>query len=524
MHANEIITLLGLLAFVVAITALSRRSVIPAPTLMVVAGLLIGLTPGLPSFTLSPDLVFILFLPPILYGAAWDTWWADFRRHIGVISLLAFGLVFATAAAVASISNLLFGLPMWVGFLLGAIVSPPDAAAATAICQRLGVSQRIVTVLEGESLVNDASGLIAYRIALAAIVTGQFSIGTAAANLLIAAVGGVAIGIAVGFIVAQLHKRLDDPNVTTALSLLAPYMAYLPAEQAHTSGVLATVAAGLYVSHRSTVVLNAASRLHARAVWEQLLLLVNGAIFVLIGLQLRSLVSTVEYLGARLLWYGAAVSLTVIAVRMAWVFLTPALPGLLRAGRPADAGVWQARVVIGWTGMRGIVSLAAALAIPLTTRENMAFPYRDLIIVLTFGVIFSTLVLQSLTLPWLIRKLGDSVAAGSEHEEVVTRMMSASAAVGTLDRLIAESKDAADPGLNAVRNEYLDRINLSVGELRGELASQGRGRASPEDPARLVAIGAQREFLDQMRQRGEISEEVFRRIERDLDLEEARLR
>lgn len=521
----EIVTVLGLLAFVVALSALGSRSRIPGPTLMVLAGLLIGVIPGLPPVALKPDVVFLLILPPILYGAAWNIWLADFRRHWASISLLAFGLVMATALVVAWVAHAVVpGMPWWAAFLLGAIVSPPDAAAATAICHRLGVSRRIVTVLEGESLVNDATGLICFRVATAALVTGQFSLLSASKDLLVAAVGGVAVGLAVGFVVGQLHKRIKDPSVTTALSLLAPYMAYLPAELLHTSGVLATVAAGLYVSYKSPSLFSAPARLAAVSVWQLHVLLLNGLVFVLIGLQLESVIkASSSYSVGTLVWYAGAVIAAVILVRIAWVFPMAYVPRKLfpRLYRDSPMPGWRTLTVVAWTGMRGIVSLAAALSIPLVTASGEPFPFRDLVILLTFAVIFATLVLQSLTLPPIIRALGPAVSDDNEHEEIVARLLAAGAAVEQLDHLAAES--APDPGLETVRAEYHDRINMATAEVRGELAETSRGRAAPQDKARRIALEAERRSIIEQRERGELSEEVFRRIERDLDLAESRL-
>ena len=393
MTISEISAILGLLAAVLVLAELARKTRLPYPTLMVIGGLIISFIPGLPTPGFSPDLVFLVFLPPILYSAAWNTWLQDFRRHAVSISFLAVGLVLFTAVVVAQVATMLIpGMSWWQGFLLGAIVSPPDAAAATAICQRLGVSRRIVTVLEGESLVNDASGLIAYKVALIVITKGIFSPGHAAWDLIVAAVGGVCMGLAVGFIFAQLHKRVREPAVTTALTLIAPYAAYLISESFHVSGVLATVAAGLYVSRKSPEIFSARARMQAVHVWELLMLLVNGAIFLLIGLQLETVLSMVlatnKYNWGQLIWYAVAVSLTVIVARLVWVACMSPVSRVLtpRAWREPPPS-WQHLSIIGWTGMRGIISLAAALALPLFTGDGETFAYRELIILLTFAVI-----------------------------------------------------------------------------------------------------------------------------------------
>lgn len=522
----ELTTLLGLLAAIIALTALGPKIKLPAPTLMVIAGLAIGLMPGLPAIHLEPDMVFWVFLPPILYGAAWNTWWHDFLRNLTSISLLAFGLVVATMAAVAVVAHAVVpDMPWGVAFLIGAIVSPPDAAAATAICQRLGVSRNIVTVLEGESLVNDAAGLICFRVALAAIVSGSFEPAAAAANLVWVSIAGIAYGIAIGFVIAALHKRIRDPIITTGISLLAPYLAYLPADHFKVSGVLSTVAAGLYVAWKSPSIFTPQARLAAVPFWNLMILLVNGLVFVLIGLNLETALKAVRvYSLSQLAWYAVAVSLAVIAIRVVWVFsmnrVSPVLAKINPWGRRERSLNGPSQAVVAWTGMRGIVSLALALSLPLETKAHEPFPMRDLIVLLTFAVIFATLVFQSLTLPPLIRVLGDKVAAEGENEEIVARLIASSTA---LTRLEADSGDTPTPAFARVRDGYLDRVDLATAEIQGDAEQRQHGRATSEDQARLLALRAEREALLRLREQGELSEETFRKIERDLDLEEARL-
>jgi CPA1 family monovalent cation:H+ antiporter len=526
MNIAELAKILGVLGAVIALAELARKTRVPYPTLMVVAGLLISLVPGLPHVSIDPEAVFLVFLPPILYAAAWNTWLEDFRRHAVAISFLAIGLVIFTAVVVAQVCVMVIpGMRWWHGFLLGAIISPPDAAAATAICQRLGVSRRIVTILEGESLVNDASGLIAYRVAIGAITLGSFSAGETAQKFIIGGVGGVIIGLVAGFVIAQLHKRVRDPMVTTALSLLAPYAAYLPAEVAHVSGVLATVAAGLYVSRRSPELFSAHARMQAVHVWQIVVLMINGVLFVLIGLQLDTVLDAVKnrYSLPQLALYAAAVCASVIVARLAWVFATARLQGgIFRSNRGGSPPNWQQLTVVGWTGMRGIVSLAAALALPETftvAGTSVTFEFRPLIVLLTFSVIFATLVLQSLTLGPLIRYLGEPVREGVAHEELIARMMSASAAMMYLDTLDATGADAAP--IARVRSDYLDRLEAATLVATGE--REAGADAAAEDRIRHDALNAERSTLVQLRDRGEISEEIFRLVERDLDLEEARL-
>jgi CPA1 family monovalent cation:H+ antiporter len=407
-------------------------------------------------------------------------------------------------------------------------VSPPDAAAATAICQRLGVSRRIVTVLEGESLVNDASGLIAYRVAIVAITVGAFSPLETAWSFFIASGGGIAVGLVAGIIIAQLHKRVRDPMVTTALSLLAPFAAYLPAEAFHVSGVLSTVAAGLYVSRRSPQIFSPTARIQAVHVWELAMLLINGVVFVLIGLQLDDVIEAVkhEYTLGQLAWYATAVSLAVIAIRLIWVFpvarlLQFAIAPWKRISLPDN----RQMLVIGWTGMRGIVSLAAALAIPMFVmadeRTKVSFEFRNLIVLLTFAVIFSTLVIQSLTLGPLIRWLGESVQEGGKHEDLIARMVVANAALTKLDTFAADGPDGAI--ITRVRAEYLERLEAATRQASGEEEGSSSGRSPVEESFRRMAIAEERTALIRLRDSGEVSEEVFRTIERELDLEETRL-
>ena len=528
MSLPELAAIVGLLAAAIALAELARKTRVPYPTMMVIAGLAITVMPFLPDLSLSPDLVFLVFLPPILYAGAWNTWLHDFRRHAVPIGFLAVGLVIVTAWVVAEVCTLVVpGMSWWQGFLLGAIVSPPDAAAATAICQRLGVSRRIVTVLEGESLVNDASGLIAYRVALVAVTQGAFSPLQTAWSFVFAAGAGVGIGLVAGLLLVELHRRIRDPIATTALSLIAPYASYVPAEALHASGVLATVVAGLYVSKQSPRIFSPLARMQVVHVWQLMLLLINGVVFVLIGLQLDEVIDAVknDYSLGQLAGYAAAVSGAVILVRLAWVLPIAGLSRLPFFPRRLPVPRGAELVVIGWTGMRGIVSLAAAVALPMTvTLEGnvvVPFEHRDLIVLLTFAVIFSTLVLQSLTLGPLIHRLGDSVREGIAHEELVARMMIASAALSRLDAFGTEGAD--DPTLTRVRAKYLERLEAATRTARGDDAPNTGVDPGLEATLHRMAIDEERAALVRMRDAGEISEEVFRTLERELDFEEARL-
>jgi Na+/H+ antiporter len=523
-----LIVVLGLLAAVVGLSALSQRTRIPSPTLMVLAGLAIALLPGQMQIPLKPELVLMIFMPPILYGAAWDTTWHDFWRNIRPISLLAVGLVFVTMAAVAGVAKLLIPeMPWAVAFVLGAIVSPPDAAAATAVCSKLRVPKRIITILEGESLVNDASGLIAYKFAVAAALTGVFSWADAGIQLVQSGIGGIAYGVLVGWSMAHIHRLIKDANVATALSLLAPYVAYIPAEEfMHVSGVLAAVAAGIIVSWRSPDVFSAAGRLQARPVWEVLILLINGFLFIMIGVQIDPILrGTSNYSPLELVTYCAAISATAIAVRIIWVFPAAWIPRLFTNVRRRDPiPRSSALVVIGWSGMRGSVSLAAALAVPNFMKDDVTpFPYRDLVVAMVFAVILVTLVLQGLTLAPLIRKLGIEVNEDAEcATEVEARYAAVMAGYEHLERLGTPGSE--DPEVVArVREQYEKRMNqLKVASLLDRVATAAM-ESEQGVAARLELLAVERKAIVRMRERGEINDELFRKLEKELDLDEIRL-
>jgi Na+/H+ antiporter len=416
-HSYEIVLLL--LATCVGLGLLARKLRLPEPTLLVIGGLVLSLQPWAPRIPpLEPDLVLLFFLPPLLYAAAFNTHWNSFRTNLRAISLLAVGLVLFTAGIVAIVAHELIGLPWAVGFVLGAIVSPPDAVAALAITRQVKVPDIVTTILEGESLVNDASALVAMRTGVAVVVGGTFSILDATTNFVVVSLGGIAIGWIGGLLVTRMHRSLNrtgiaDAKLTIAITLLTPFAIYLPAEKLHVSGVLAVVTAGLWVGQRCESLFPEEIYLEARAVWEMVEFLMNGLIFILIGFQLPVILEALDskYTPGELAAYSLGISATVILARFLWVFPGAYWPRWIDRnllGKDAPPPPWPNVFVVAWTGMRGVVSLAAAMALPVK------FPHRDLVQFLTFWVIFVTLVGQGLTLPWIIRKLGVSRLAEND--------------------------------------------------------------------------------------------------------------
>ncbi|HEY3111422.1 MAG TPA: Na+/H+ antiporter [Chloroflexota bacterium] len=522
MHALELV--LGLLVPVAALAVLARRLGIPYPILLVLGGLALGLVPGLPRVELDSEIVFLLFLPPLLYVAAFFTSMRDFRANAHAISQLAVGLVLATTAVVAVVAHAAIpGLPWPVAFLLGAIVSPTDAITATAVIQRLGAPRRLVTILEGESLINDATALVAYRAALAAALTGSFSLGDAGLRFAIA-LGGIAVGLLVALPIEQLRRRINDPPVEIVISLLTPFAAYLPAEELGLSGVLAAVAAGLYLGQRASSLMEAETRLSGRAVWDTLVFVLNGLVFILIGLQLPGILAGLAGRGAaELLALGGLVSLTVVAVRLVWVGLARLVAALL--GGAARAEPWPVVLVIGWAGMRGVVSLATALALPTALPSGQPFPERDLLVFLTFCVILVTLVGQGLSLPWVMRRLGVGGDGSDQIEEQQARAAATEAAVARIEQL-ADEWPGHLPLIDALRGQYAHRRS-HLGESLEPDGAQADPAAEQEllehRAIRQAIIDAERRAVLELFARGVLHDDIRRRIERDLDLEEVRM-
>jgi monovalent cation/hydrogen antiporter len=521
---DDSLVLAAILVAVALLLIVAQLVRVPYPILLVVGGLGLSFVPGIPEIQLPPDLVLIAVLPPLLYGAAFFTSLRDLRENAGAISLLAVGLVLTTMIVVAVAAHFLIPDLGWQGaFVLGAIVSPTDPTAAAAIAERLGLPRRIVALIEGESLVNDGTALVAYKFAVAAVVTGSFSLVDAAGSFVVNVVGGIAIGLAVGFLIRHVRRRLDEPPLEITISLLSGYFAYLPAQAVGVSGVLAAVTVGIYMGWHTPELTSAQTRLQGIAVWEILFFLLNALLFTLIGLQLPGILDALSGRStATLIGYAAVVTAAVIAARFLWVIPGTFLTARFRRRRRPIQEPGKAAILIGWSGMRGAVSLAAALALPLATDAGPAFPDRPLIIFLTFGVIFGTLVLQGLTLPAVVKTLGLEDEGRAEKEEAKARLYAAEAALARLEELAEE---------DWVREDTLERLRGLFGFRRERF----RSRFDPESDGAIEDRSAAfqrltRELLDaernavfELRRTGRIDDDVMRRVVRDLDLEEARL-
>jgi monovalent cation/hydrogen antiporter len=521
---DDSLVLAAILVAVALLLIVAQLVRVPYPILLVVGGLGLSFVPGIPEIQLPPDLVLIAVLPPLLYGAAFFTSLRDLRENAGAISLLAVGLVLTTMIVVAVAAHFLIPDLGWQGaFVLGAIVSPTDPTAAAAIAERLGLPRRIVALIEGESLVNDGTALVAYKFAVAAVVTGSFSLVDAAGSFVVNVVGGIAIGLAVGFLIRHVRRRLDEPPLEITISLLSGYFAYLPAQAVGVSGVLAAVTVGIYMGWHTPELTSAQTRLQGIAVWEILFFLLNALLFTLIGLQLPGILDALSGRStATLIGYAAVVTAAVIAARFLWVFPGTYLTARFRRRRRPIQEPGKAAILIGWSGMRGAVSLAAALALPITTDAGQPFPNRPLIIFLTFGVIFGTLVLQGLTLPAVVKTLGLEDEGRAEKEEAKARLYAAEAALARLEELAEE---------DWVREDTLERLRGLFGfrreRFRSRFDPESDGAVEDRSAAfqRLMRelLDAEREAVFELRRTRRIDDDVMRRVVRDLDLEEARL-
>jgi monovalent cation/hydrogen antiporter len=522
-----------LLAVVAAVTLVAQKIRVPYPILMVVAGLGIALIPAIPTVELDPDTVLTVFLPPILFSGAFFLSVRELWRNIRPITLLAFGLVITTTVTVAVVAVALvpeLGWPM--ALALGAIVSPPDAIATTSIARRLNLPRRLVVIFEGESLVNDATALTIYRIAVAAAVgTGAVDLGAGAISFVVIAGGGAIVGLIIGWGASKLVGLIDDPPVEILVSLLTPFAAFIPAEQLGFSGVLAVVVAGLLVGYRAPHIMGSRARVLGASVWQMLIFVVNGLAFLLVGLQLPTVLAELEgYSAAQLVGLAAAICLTVIAVRLLWVYPATYLPRWLVPGlaRRDPAPPPRVVLVLGWGGMRGALSLAAALALPLVTESGAPLPGRGLVIFLAFSVILVTLIGQGMTLGPLIRRLGVVDDGSLAHEEMHARAVATEAALRRLESLRDEVPGHL-PLIDQLKESYEHRGEHYVHDDSGSDLIDGTGELSPEeveelehDEIRRAVITAERLAVLELRDRGEISDDALRSIERDLDLDELR--
>jgi monovalent cation/hydrogen antiporter len=522
--------LFGLLAATLTLAIIAKRLNLPYPIVFVIGGAALAAVPNLPTVELAPDVVFLIVLPPLLYAGGWLTDWRGFKSNARPIGLLAVGLVIVTTVAVAIAAHALTPELSWASaFTLGAIVSPPDAVAAEAIFERLRVPRRIVTILSGESLVNDATALVIYRFAVVAAITGAFSLATATFSFFLVAAGGIAMGLAVGYAIVWVGKLLDkadleDTQLDSLTLFMAPYAAYISADALHVSGVLSAVAAGIFVSRRSSEIYSPQTRLTAYANWSILIFLLNALVFLLIGLQLRTIVRdpsfAIHYLTA-----GLIISLIVILVRIAWVFPATYLPRLLsrklRERDPNPPAQWI--FVISWAGMRGIVSLAAALALPLAA-DGKPFPGRNEIVFITFCVIFATLVFQGLTLLPIIKAIGFDGGEDLEKREAEVRVAALRAGTAQLRLLEAEFDS---PQEVRAQTRLIAEYEYRIAHLEGH--STDGETDGPIHPSHIdhrlesEALRAERREIMRLREAGEIPDEIFRTIEYDLDLAASRL-
>ena len=506
----------------VALGWVARRFNFPYPIALVIGGSALGFLPELPQVPFDPQLILVLVLPPILYQAALMTSWRDFKANIRPISLLAIGLVVATTITVGVALKLLIpGIPWAAAFVLGAIVSPPDAVAATTILSRLNIPRRVATVLEGESLVNDASGLVLYKFAVAAVLTGAFSLLDASVQFVVIAIGGVAIGMLMGLLFVFIHRGLGDTFIEVLTTLMVPYITYIFAESLHLSGVLAVVAAGLVRGRYSPEIVSAEMRIIARSVWNLLVFLLNSLVFILIGLLLSGVIGRLTgYSPEQLVLYGTVISLVAVFVRFAWIFPATYVPRILSESlnRRDPAPPKEELFIMSWCGMRGIVSLAAALALPLTLLDGTPFPERDLIIFLTFVVIAVTLVLQGLTLAPLIRRLQVGSDWSEQEEQQRAKMALTHAALAAIAEVVAQEK-LSNELADRIRAEFAEKITLSFPS--SIVVDHGAG--DPAKRLRRAALKAERRELIRIWRENQISDDVLHHLEEDLDYQESRL-
>jgi Na+/H+ antiporter len=525
---NDIEILIALVAAAIFLVRLADAISVPYPIVLVLGGLGIGFVPGGPTLELQPDVVFLVFLPPLLQSAGYWASPKELSAELVPLTWLVVGLSLATMVAVAAIAQAAIpGIDWAEGFVLGAIVAPTDPVSAIATFQRVGVTDRVATLVEGESMVNDAVALVSYKVAVVAVVSGTLTAGEAIDDLVIGVIGGVAIGLAVSGLSQIALRRLDDAPLAILLTVFTAYASFALADGVGASGVLAAVSSGLFSGWRSHLIFDADMRLNAQSFWRVLVFALNAILFVLVGEQFPEILRKVgeTFSPGEIVGYGLLVSAVVIVVRLAWQFLPVSLGRLLpRLGDTGGGENWRERLLIGWSGMRGAVSLAAALALPFSLDSGAAFDSRDLILYLTVAVIFVTLVGQGLTLPALVRWLGLSSSEAWAPDEAVARLAAAQAALDRLDELEAGGTPVPENALARLRELYQARFARCVAALSGDA-----GEIPIENPLsgyrrlREDLIGTERTTLLEMRNDGRIKQDLFRRIQRDLDLDEARL-
>jgi len=527
---ENLLLVLSLLFVTYMLSMLSEKLRISYPIFLVIAGLLISFIPGIPFISLQPDLVFLIFLPPLLYFSAWNTSWKDFWQYKRPIIMLAVGLVIFTSAAIAFTAHAIIpDFPLALGFLLGGIVSPPDAVAATSVLQNMNMPKRVLTVLEGESLINDASSLIVFRVALAAIFTGQFVFWKAGIDFFLVAAMGILIGLAIANILYAVHRYMPTTgSIDTGLTLISPYLMYVTAEHFHYSGVMAVVSGGLFLSFRSHEIFTYNSRIQVYSFWQTLFFLLNGVVFILIGLQLPVIAGGLgEYAITDAIFYAVIISLITIVIRIIWVFPGAYLPRFLsksirvKEKRPS----WQSVFIVGWSGMRGVVSLASALAVPLTLTSGKQFPHRNLILFITFVVILFTLVLQGLSLPFMIRilKIKNDEAENLEEQELTIRLRLARAALEHMQSEHGDDMEDID-AFRRLKERYERMIEITNKKLLKEEDGGSGASFLPRYRRMLIEIvSVRRKELQKLRSERIYAEELLKNKEWELDLEEARL-
>ncbi len=527
------------MAILIGITAIANKRKLPFPVLLVFAGLVIGFIPQMPGLSLDPDVVFLIMLPPLLYDAASKTSWLEFKTSIRPISALAITLVFFTTVAVAVTAYYMIPGFTWpLAFVLGAVVSPPDAVAASGIIKGLGLNKKVITILEGESLVNDASALIAYRYAVMAVTTGTFIFWKAGIQFLLVAGVGILIGLVTGWLFVWAHKRIENnPVVETSFTLLAPFVSYLTAEHFHMSGVLAVVTTGLFIARKSPEAFSYQARMRSRVLWDTLIFLLQGFVFILIGLQLPSIISDMgNYPMGTIVGYGLTISLVTIVVRIIWVFAGAHWQNIFRKRKNRKDGLahktkpddtWKNVLIVAWTGTRGVISLAAALALPLVLLDGSAFPKRSSIIFLAFVVIFVTLVVQGLSLPLLIRWLKIKPNDNSDEEEKELQLYLANSTIHFIE------KEFPVPGDNKLQQQLKIQYEQLIRKLTRELNLHKKAKytnrvlRAPEPDnllqAQMEINKMQRSLLLKLHKDGQFSDEVIRHIEREMDIDALKL-